>query len=54
MLKRNNKFFYGITMVSGFFLLSVTLITQAADTQGNLELEIEDLTRDVALMVKKR
>lgn len=35
MLKRNNKFFYGITMVSGFFLLSVTLITQAADTQGS-------------------
>ncbi|GJL73814.1 MAG: hypothetical protein NMNS01_30130 [Nitrosomonas sp.] len=33
MLKRNNKYFDGITLVSGIFLLSVTLITQAADTR---------------------
>lgn len=33
MLKRNNKYFDGITSVVGLFLLSVTLITQAADSQ---------------------
>lgn len=33
MLKRNNKFLYGFTLVSGLFLLSITLITQAADTR---------------------
>lgn len=33
MLKRNKKFLYGITRVSALFLLSTTLITQAADTR---------------------